>query len=311
MTIERAASQGSVRGCSASPPCGARPDFDGARAYILSRQSRSGAFCFYKTEHVDEPNLHDTHHAVAALALLGVDVPRVELLGQFLNSFLSCEPHTLYYRVFALDLLGCSSLVGAQPLAEAALGVPRATVRTATSGWLETTLKVLLLKRRVGDFRDRPDLIQFIDGLKADGGYGDKPNLWDTYLSLTILALLANRPPEAATAAFVDRLQVPSFGFTLTGDSLLGSLDIVYAGMKCCAMLGVPVRYKADALRFVYACQSTNGGFSRVPDALPDIEMTSRALRILALAEPGEFEKRTSPLPGDRSGARRMLQYLV
>jgi hypothetical protein len=38
--------------------------------YLLGRQSPTGGFCFYRSEYLDEANLFDTWHAVAALALL-------------------------------------------------------------------------------------------------------------------------------------------------------------------------------------------------------------------------------------------------
>ena len=48
---------------------------DQAVRYLAARQSPGGAFCFYRTDRVDEPNLADTYHALRALALLGVEVP--------------------------------------------------------------------------------------------------------------------------------------------------------------------------------------------------------------------------------------------
>lgn len=41
-------------------------------------------------------------------------------------------------------------------------------------------------------------------------------------------------------------------------------------------------RYPEATRRFVAGCQSVNGGFSRVPDALPDLKMTYYALAILS-----------------------------
>jgi ribonuclease BN (tRNA processing enzyme) len=52
------------------------------------------------------------------------------------------------------------------------------------------------------------------------------------------------------------------------------------------ANLHVPVRHRADVLEFVLACQCNNGGFSRAPVALPDLELTHGALQIIALLAP-------------------------
>ena len=50
-----------------------------ATAYLRGRQSYNGGFCFYRFEYLDEPNLRDTYHAIAALTLLGAEVPRAPL----------------------------------------------------------------------------------------------------------------------------------------------------------------------------------------------------------------------------------------
>lgn len=88
-----------------------------ARSYLLGRQSDNGGFCFYRSEHIDEPNLHDTYHAVmAALALLGADVPRVDALARFLDRFPLYGPGYYYYYAFALDLLRRATLIDAPRL---------------------------------------------------------------------------------------------------------------------------------------------------------------------------------------------------
>jgi hypothetical protein len=87
-----------------------------AEAYILSRQPDNGGFCFYKTEYVDEPNLHDTYYAVAALTQWGVEVPRKDRLVKFVGGFPLWGLNYLYYYAFTLDLLGQSQLIDKHPL---------------------------------------------------------------------------------------------------------------------------------------------------------------------------------------------------
>jgi hypothetical protein len=178
--------------------------------------------------------------------------------------------------------------------------VPRAGHRGATSGWLESIMKIVELKRRFGASADLPQVVRFVGSLKTDGGYGDKPDLWDTCLCLSILALLGENAAAGDTRAFVDRLQVPSFGFTLTCDSLIGNLDIIYAGLQCCRLLGASVSYPRDTLAFVLACQTAKGGFSRAPNALPDVELTHRALQIMAMLEPAALTRAGGPARVDR-----------
>jgi hypothetical protein len=250
-----------------------------AKAYIESRQSTSGGFCFYRSEYVDEPNLHDTYHAVAALTLLRAEVPRAGELARFLDEFSLLGSGYYYYYALLIDAARLARI------GELAVTPPPSGARIVTSGWLQGVLRTIRLKRRFAGLRALPQVADFINSLKADGGYGDKPNLCDTRLCLSILALISYGAVANDTRDFVDRLQRRPFGFALTNDSLAANLDVLYAGMKCCAMLGVSVRYRADASALVLACQTSNGGFARAPVALPDIELTRRALQIMGLID--------------------------
>ena len=274
--------------------------------YIESRQSRNGGFCFYKGIYIDEPNLHDTYHAVAARCIIGADVEHADALARFVAHFPLGGSTHYYYYAFTLDLLGRSALIDSERLARIAalpVAVPPAGRRVATNSWLAAVLRTARLKRRFAELRDFPEFVRFIGTLKADGGYGKKANLLDTYLCISIVALLDKLPGAADLRRFVERLQVPTFGFRLTGDSLVTNLDVLHAGVKCCSMLGLPLKYPADALAFALACQTSNGGFSRVPDALPDIEMTRRALQIVASIAPDALPRRTPVKPVNRIAA--------
>jgi len=99
---------------------------------------------------------------------------------------------------------------------------------------------------------------------------------------------LLGRPPNdpEATRRFVDGLQHAAIGFTDMPASLYGSLEIIGAGIECCALLHLPIRYRTEALTFVLACQGADGSFARVPVALPDIVYTHEALQIIAWLAP-------------------------
>lgn len=107
--------------------------------------------------------------------------------------------------------------------------------------------------------------------------------IWDTHSSLAILDSLGCRQDMQASTSFVDQMQGLPFGFHLTRDSIMPSLEVVHAGVQCCALLGLPIRYRTDVLELVLACQTADGGFSRRPAALPDIDLTYRALQVIAL----------------------------
>lgn len=259
-----------------------------AAAYLVGRQSYSAGFCFYKSDHVDEPNLHDTYHAVAALRLLGSSVPRLGELARFLDRARLSAPSHYFYYAFTLELIGCERRIDLRHRAAIrALRVdaPPDEVRGSVTGWLESILRIVRLLRRFAGLPELPHVVRFVRGLCREGGYGAKPNLRDTWLASSILSVLGE-PLSSGTPAFIDRLQVPSFGFTYTANSLMGNLDVLHAGVECCALLRRRVRYPTDCLRFALACQTAKGGFSRAPDALPDIELTHRALEIMARLDP-------------------------
>lgn len=257
-----------------------------ATEYLLSRQTDAGGFCFYRCDYLDDANLLDTYHAIAALTLLGEQMPRVDAVVQFLAHVAPLELNALYYCTGSLDLLGHAASIDAdwiQRIRQMRITSFPAKKSGAFGGWLASTRRILRMQRRFAQLQQDDRIVRFIEAQRIDGGYGDKPNLCDTYLCLSILDLLTTRIARDDTQAFVDSLQVPSFGFTATRDSQLANLDVIQAGTKSCALLGIPIRYRTDVLESVLACQTSNGGFSRSSGALPNVEQTHRALQILTL----------------------------
>jgi hypothetical protein len=263
-----------------------------AVAYLCRKQSYNGAFCFYRYEHADHPNLRDTYRAIAALRLAGAEIPRADELLQYLNGLELCDLSALFHYAFSLERLGGSALIrepvrlqiGRLPLKR-----PDDIVRIPSERWLESTLQTVLLQQSFAGLTANAEVVRAIGELKGkEGGYGDNANLWDTYLSLSILTVLGdNSLSREDTRVFVDRLQRSSSGFTATLDSSHTNLPIIAAGMRCCTLLGLPVRHRADILTFVLACQSADGSFSRAPVALPNIELTHQALTIIDALDPG------------------------
>lgn len=257
-----------------------------AVGYLRGRQSSNGGFCFYRWQGVDEPNLHDTWHAVAALALVGAEVPRADETMASLDGYMATSPEALYQRAFALDRMGCASRLGDRDLQRIRDLRPAAALagNTPIGARLGAVLHMLCLQRRFAASQPDAAIADDLMALQRDGGWGDKPNLHDTCVALSALRALETCMPPAHTRGFVDALQVASLGFTVTRDSLSASLDTVCAGFGACALLDLPVRHRDDALDYLLACQSSNGGFARTPDALPNIACTHRALRALATA---------------------------
>jgi hypothetical protein len=257
-----------------------------ARHYLFGRQSPSGGFCFYRSTYLDEPNLSDTWHAVAALALLGEQPPHAETIVHFV-----CmqppgkQPYALYYRTFTLDALSSvdpDHAAVAESVHALSLNLHDLARHPGLSGQLERLLLTLRLKIYFDMEFATEDISRAILGLEhPNGGFGTPPNILETSLALGILAL-CGQEASSYTMGFVARLEGPGYAFRLTENSLSPNLETVCAGIECCHLLTLPVTYPEDAAAFILSCQRSNGGFARAPGALPGIELTHLALQGLA-----------------------------
>lgn len=253
------------------------------RNYLLGRESPSGGFCFYRTDYLDEPSLFDTWHATAALGLLGGLPAHQEALANFVcGQPPSGQLYELFYRTFTLDILNkadpdhtlVKKMVDALPL-----NLSGPTQHSALSGQLERLLLTFRLKAYFGLTFITEEITQIIFGFEhLNGGFGTPPNLLDTRLTLSVLAL-CGQTSSTYTAEFVSRMALPKFAFRLTQHSLAPTLETMCAGIECCRVLNLPVAYPEDAASFILACQVHNGGFARAPAALPDIGLTHLALQ--------------------------------
>jgi len=280
-----------------------------AAAYVRTRQSPSGGFCFYRYGGVDEPNLGDTYYAVAALRLFGIDVPNARKTADFVSQARIFGLTYLYFCAFTLEHLGLASGISEETLAairSLSIAVPENTGSVDTSGWLESVRKTIRLQQRftpmppAGAARHDKQagnpgsgasdsryarVAGLITDLMKRGGFGVRSNLWDTCLALSVGALLGLRPPEEVVA-FVESLQRPPIGFLMTPHSAVASLDVAYSGVRCSEILGLAVQHRQEMIDFTLSCQSTNGGFAHAPMALPNLEFTYRGLRTLAILVP-------------------------
>lgn len=256
-----------------------------AATYLYGRQSPNGGFCFYRAYGVEEPNLFDTYHAVAALAGIGGEVPNQQALLGFLRALAShAQVSALYYRSFTLEYLGRADHVDTAAIRRLVLASPP-IAHVPLAAALEQLHQAVRLKQRFAavDSTVAAAMATRLCALQHDGGFGDKPNLVDTAAALAALSGLGtlDRHTVVAVREFVDALQIEGLGFTLTQDSLTSSLGTILAGIESCELLGLPLRFGADIEGFVLACEAADGGFARVPGALRDIESTHHAVSIL------------------------------
>lgn len=256
-----------------------------AQAYLLDRQSPGGGFCFYRWRDLEEPTLRDTWHAVAALTLLGCGVPRRQEVIAWLRAFRCAGLDDTHHRTLALARLDAPVV---PEVVEQVRGLEAAAYLAqpgiSTSARLQHALQIVTLQNALAAIRAAETVVDSILDMRRNGGWGDKPNLADTWLALGILAGCGQSTFPRDIRAFVDALQVPSFGFTATRDSLHSPLEVIHAGLRACSLLQLPARHLADAVGCVLACQSGRGGFARTADALPDIGLTHLGLLALAAA---------------------------
>ncbi len=256
------------------------------RSYLLERQSPMGGFCFYRTAYLDEPNLSDTWHAVAALRLLGEEPPNRDAIADFV-----CmqppgkQPYALYYRTFTLDALGMADPDRAamiENIHALQLDTEGLFTHADLSGKLERLLFILRLKVHCGTGFSAQQVVSAMLALEhPEGGFGTPPNIIETNLAAAILALCGGKA-SADTGRFVTSLGGPGYAFRFTENSLAFNLETICAGIECCRLLNLQIAYPADAAAFILACQTGNGGFARAPDSLPGIELTHLALQGLA-----------------------------
>ena len=263
-----------------------------ARTYVLSRQSSQGGFCAYRSDLLDEPNLSDTWHALASLALLDTPVPDSSACARFVTALpVEEQAHALYYRVRILRALQCPD-PKADQVREAidalVARVPsRHTPPAQVSGRLDALRHVVWLRRYAGPQQSFTELVRAVLQLQSSqGGFPHPPDLVTTQAAWAVLRLCGVDVPPGV-AEYVQCLATPGYGYRLTNHSLSPNIETLCAGVQCATWAQRPVAWANDALRFLLACQGGRGGFARAPGALPDLICTHRVLEGLQLLSGG------------------------
>jgi hypothetical protein len=274
-----------------------------ALEYLTSKQCANGGFCAYKMEYLEEPNPRDTFFAVASFQLLGTTIPQHDRVKAYLYQVLtdlqtrllpsmgtSSQIHSasafnyLYFPFYTLYQMGELHLNASwqQILNSLEIRLPEQLYPNESGVSQQWLLRKVRTKQLCGVVSNRQQIIEFVLSLNHQGGFGIKPNLIDTYWSVSLLKELDyDLRLLDDTRQFVQRLQVPQTGFTLTEEGIMTNLEVVYAGIFASLLLRLDIPYFDAALRFVQMCQMDRGGFAGMPVALPDIESTYRALKVL------------------------------
>lgn len=270
-------------------------DVAGCRRYILSRQTPQGGFCFYRHGPwgVEEPNAVDTWAAVSSLQLLGQTVPRRKLLIGWLRERQSddggFESLVIAEAVLrTLRQLQAKPLRNPRPYLLARSGrISRGIAKSTAAGiWLANARRSAALftihELPLGSLRVALEPLTSRLRDRSGGYVTPGPGVIDTWHTIKLASLVGLRL-SAATAEFVRRCENATLGITLTPDTSASSLESQLAGTESLQCLGSPCRYANAIRKFAVRCQADNGGFARVPGALPGLRDTHRALAVLTV----------------------------
>lgn len=267
-------------------------DVAGVRRYLMSRQTPAGGFCFYRYGpwRVEEPNALDTWAAIASLQRLGVVIPSQDRTIAWLRDQ-QADDGGFQSLLIGEAVLSALHLLQAEPvrdprqfLIQWAERISHADIKAGDpEAWLHNVQRCLRLLKLYSlslsalqsNVPDR--LSQLRDPL--DSYPSSAPTILATGRAMDILRQL--QQPQGSAVTFLRRCENPRLGITLVPDSSATWIEVHYVGLLAFQSAGECPAFR-DAIRaFTGRCQGTAGGFSRVPDALPNLQDTCLALSVL------------------------------
>jgi hypothetical protein len=261
-----------------------------AARYITDRACPSGGFCHYR---LDEPNLHDTWHALAGLRILDARHDSAATL-RFLRSFQAGDGSytpigQAFYAILGLNMMGV------EPLHSPAGFITRSAKRpwpgpgqagAAAVPMLDELSRVIVLHKHCGVPVEGGDNIRraVIRLKNRDGGFGSPASsLTETLAAVEIMLNLGLRADAEGAAQFVRSCEHPVTGFTDMPGTSLHYIEHVHAGLALCQALRIQPGYASACAASVKRCQLANGGFSRASLGIANLEYTYLALRSLQI----------------------------
>jgi hypothetical protein len=267
--------------------------------YTLHCQTSQGGFCFYGYPEwgIEEPNAPDSCAAVAIFGLLELPVPRAERCKAWLRAL---QNRSGGYPTL---VIGYAALRGLQLLGARPLQDPRRFLREMAErlkladpsaerrpGWLADARLCVELCKVCGIViteRIRDAIGAALECLRGpDGGYGAPgANLPVTATALA-LATAAGLSVPRDVLAYARRCERAPYGFDITPFAGSSGLESQQAGLRVLRHFGARPREATLIRRYVASCQTSRGGFGRVPGAIPGLDDSLRALRILSMLSP-------------------------
>jgi len=260
------------------------------KKYVMERLCRCGGFCFYKLE---EPNGADTFYALSILNLLDVefyDENTVKLLQSMQRKDGSYSSlYSAYYSIKGLELLG------EEPKYECRKFLRRNLKIYATKNLpagLQSIFRQMYylvdLYKDIGmavDEDKRRSLINFILSFKnKDYGFGkEKSTLIETFHAVFILHHLDHNTQDSLN--FLKMCENRFYGFVNIPYTSPSFIEHLYAGLELSKFFGYIPSFPDSIRDFIINCQNKNGGFSRSPTGLANLENTYYAVKSLHILD--------------------------
>jgi hypothetical protein len=288
-------------------------DANACYEYIVGRQTLDAGFCFYSYHDwgVEEPNAPDTHAAVASLGLLGRAVPRRAAVADWLKS--QQDPDGGFSTlIIAHATLKTLRLLGEAPLRDPSQFLEE-TARTygltdpagrEPSGWLANALRCVELWRDHGlalTEQMRARVAAALGRLRGKkGGYGKPGTSLPDSASAVALSDALGLPVDSGVLTYVQSCEGAPYGFNITPRAVSSGLETHHAGLQVLRRFRAVPRNPALVRQYVASCQTSRGGFARVPGAVPRLDDTLCALEVLSMLSdarprPGEGPEGVSP----------------
>ncbi|MGE0072254.1 MAG: prenyltransferase/squalene oxidase repeat-containing protein [Thiomonas sp.] len=272
-------------------------DASAAAAYILGRQCPQGGFSFYRTPQwgVEEPNALDTFAAVAALRLLGLEVPQPQRITLWLSA-LQREDGSWPSLPIAWACCQALELFAQAPRVDPgswlrALWIERLrAIQTTGRDWRGTLVELHRLAQLMQRFAPdalaerRQRLQQHLDAARtADGAWATPgADLESSGAAVELAGLAGLHLDRVALAAWWRRCEDPVLGLRLTPSAWLTSAAALSGGLAVARALGLSLRYADAVCQQIHLLQQPNGGCSARHQALVSLWDTWLALRTAA-----------------------------
>ncbi len=245
-------------------------DVESLKKYVLSRRAYDGGFAFC---YPLPSSLPETYYAVYILKKLDVLIPDREKLVRYLNSSLKMNPHSVYFVLNTLHMLG-EELPDVSDFAVERIRKAMERVKksqrdihelesgiTATYSFdmpnvLREIYSLVSVLRLLGvSFSEVRD---FVKAFRKDGGFGVKEaNLEDTYYCVYVLG-----ERDEGVVRFVLEREWKEGGFCKVPGSYPPYIEDTYFAVESLHLMGERYR-NARTVRYISGLQNADGGFRR------------------------------------------------